>query len=365
MKNTNIQWCHSTVNPVMGCLGCELWKSVGAIAAHLVSFLQFGYPYDPGVRSAVDRIIGDRTTSELYRDREAIVSELGHKLGCNIIRQELVDIIRQNCKCYAGLLGTMRMGHKGYADKFEIPKLYPGRMAVAAKWGPPTPNENADKPWLAGCPRMIFISDMGDALSKDVPFEYLHREIIANVVSDAGQQHLWLWLTKRPERMAAFGSWLLKQGGYWPDNLVAMTTITSQYYASRVDALRRVPAIFKGLSVEPLLERVDLNIEGLDWVIVGGGSDSLAEVFEVDWALELQRQCEERNVAFFLKQLGRRPVLNGQSLPLKDRHGGDWLEWPAEWRIRQVPPVFKCWEGDPHDKNWMRGLLWQKLYLGN
>ena len=27
MKNTNIQWCHSTINPVMGCDGCELWRA--------------------------------------------------------------------------------------------------------------------------------------------------------------------------------------------------------------------------------------------------------------------------------------------------------------------------------------------------
>jgi hypothetical protein len=38
-------------------------------------------------------------------------------------RDGVVDVIRSGCQCYAGLLGTMRAGHKGYADLFERPKL--------------------------------------------------------------------------------------------------------------------------------------------------------------------------------------------------------------------------------------------------
>lgn len=323
MKITNIQWCHSTINPVMGCDGCELWKPVSQIVARLVSFISLFQPPIAGVREKVALVIGDRTTSEVYRDREAIDAELVQKLGCRAFRDDFVEIIRQECKCYAGLLGTMRAGHKGYADKFEIPKLFPGRMAAAAKWGPPTSDENADKPWLEGMPRLIFISDMGDALSADVPFEFLKQEIIDNVTSEAGRRHVWLWLTKRPERMAAFGTWLQKLGHSWPDNLVAMTTVTSQRYASRVDALRRVPAKLKGLSVEPLFENVNLNLEGISWVIVGGGSDILADGFEVEWALNFQHECAERGSAFFLKQLGRRPLFNGKQLHMTNGHGGE------------------------------------------
>lgn len=324
----------------MGCDGCELWKPVGAVAAQMASFISLIHHNGPEVRSAVKRIIGKRQTSELYRDREVVASELTMTLDCAVMRKELVDLIREECKCYAGLLGTMRAGHKGYADSFEIPKLFPGRMAAAAKWGLPTPAENADKPWLEGMPRLIFISDMGDALSADVPFEYLDQEIISNVITGEGQRHVWLWLSKRPERMAAFGDWLLKHGVYWPDNLVAMTTVTSQRYAARVDALRRVPAKLKGLSIEPLFESLNLNLEGIDWLIVGGGSDILANVFEVEWALHLRRECEERGISFFLKQLGRKPLFNARPLLLDDGHGGDWAEWRRAWRARQMPAAF-------------------------
>jgi hypothetical protein len=63
-------------------------------------------------------------------------------------------------------MGVMRAGHKGYVDAFEKPKLFPGRMAEAAKWIPTVTADNADKHWLMGTRRLIFISDMGDALSK-------------------------------------------------------------------------------------------------------------------------------------------------------------------------------------------------------
>ena len=120
-----------------------------------------------------------------------------------------------------------------------------------------------------------------------------------------------------------------------------MTTVTAQRFAARVDELRRVPAKYKGLSVEPLFEPVSLNLSGIDWVIVGGGSDVLASPFHVEWALDLQAQAEDCQAAFFLKQLGKHPYYRGQPLKLNDRHGGDWNEWPTVCQTRQLPPAFK------------------------
>ena len=53
---------------------------------------------------------------------------------------------------------------------------------------------------------------MGDALSQDVPFDYLKQEIVDVAVSDDGSRHVWLWLTKRPRLMAEFSDWLIAQG---------------------------------------------------------------------------------------------------------------------------------------------------------
>lgn len=344
MKRTAIQWCHSTINPVMGCHGCELWKPSAAIVSELADFVSSLSQVVPLIRSAVALAVGDRTTSELYRDRETVAAALALIPGVDpFVQDGAIDIIRRDCKCYAGMLGTMRAGHKGYADTFENPKLFPGRMAEAASWGLPKEAELAEKPWLEGMPRLIFISDMGDALSANVPFEYLDQEVIGNVTSIAGKRHIWLWLSKRPDRMAQFGAWLLERGGCWPANLVAMTTVTSQQFVSRVDHLRRVPAPFKALSLEPLSGPVKLSLKGIDWVIVGGGSDVLADRFCVEWALELETACRCAGVAFFLKQLGRLPFFGNKVLNLEDPHGGDWSEWPKDWRVRQLPREFRDW----------------------
>jgi protein gp37 len=177
-------------------------------------------------------------------------------------------------------------------------------------------------------------------LSGAIDFPYLEEEIIRNAGSEAGRRHLWLWLSTRPSRMAQFGAWLEERGLAWPDNLVAMTTVTSEKTLRRVDALKQVPSKLKALSLEPLFGPVSPALEGIDWVIAGGGSDVLAEPFQVEWALDLRSRCAAAGVAFFLKQLGRRPCFEGKPLQLRDGHGGDWGEWPASWRVREIPARF-------------------------
>lgn len=328
----------------MGCDGCELWPAVFAIIATLVTKLRLKFDLlQDTVQSAVTLAVGNRKTSDLYREREVVADDLVARLGLNRrARREVIDAIRHQCKCYAGLLGTFRAGHKGYADEFERPMLYPGRLAKAAKWLPPTSEEIVGKPWLCGMRRLIFISDMGDALSRSVPFPYLLQEVIENVRSTSGQQQMWLWLTKRPARMAEFGEWLAHRGISWPDNLVAMTTVTRQQFSNRVHDLQRVPSKLKGLSLEPLFEGVDLPLAGIDWVIVGGGSDVLAEPFHLEWALKLREQCQQAGAAFFLKQLGKQPFYQGKRLSLADTHGGNWHDWPKEWRTRELPRAFRA-----------------------
>jgi protein gp37 len=213
---------------------------------------------------------------------------------------------------------------------------------MASRWAAVSPSELEAKPWLQGLPRMIFVSDMGDALSRSVPFPFLKNEIIDAVSSESGKRHLWLWLSKRPGKMAEFGRWLLAQGIAWPENLVAMTTVTSQRTAVRVQELRSVPSRFKGLSCEPMFSELSLDLTGIDWVIAGGGSDIYAEPFHVEWALQLREACQRAKAAFFFKQLGRNPYFRGNPLKLVDQHGGNWDEWPeAAWKIREIPGRFR------------------------
>jgi hypothetical protein len=74
-----------------------------------------------------------------------------------------------------------------------------------------------------------------------------------------------------------------------------MTKVISPARAGRIAKLRKIPSRFKGLSCEPLFAPLDLNLTTIDWLIMGGGSDMLAEPFQVEWALFLRQQCRKAN----------------------------------------------------------------------
>ncbi len=294
--STKIQWCDSTVNPTMGCEGCELWNPKA------------------GVR-----------------------------------------------KCYAGMLHTRFGGAtKGYSPTFEELTYWPGRTAEAARWPDLTGKARKAKPWLDGLPRLIFVSDMSDALSSVVPFDFLEAEVIANVTSPEGRRHRWLWLTKRPDRMAQFSGHLRDKGVGWPGNLWAGTSITTQGTTGRINALLRVGDgdTTRFLSVEPQHERIDLSpwLPKLDWIIQGGESGRGASPFNVEWALDLIRQCREARVAYFLKQLGSVVFRAGRRVTFADDHGGDWAEWSKELRVREMPEARPTSVGTPPASNGRVGL---------
>jgi hypothetical protein len=119
MKLSQIQWCHGTLNPVMGCDGCELAPPSGTIRHEFIAALSRLVPHVPvsDLENQVANILGDRHLSETYRDREAIAAALlkpYEEVATRASHQTLVDVVRRAAKCYALLLGTMRGGHAGY-----------------------------------------------------------------------------------------------------------------------------------------------------------------------------------------------------------------------------------------------------------
>src|SRR2546429_9733548 len=103
MKKTKIQWCHSTVNPVMGCDGCELWPGKDRIVAEMLKTMHpaTGVPADV-LRSTVRRVVGDREASEIFADREGLAEQTQASFRLpDCQRQTLVDVIRVLAKCYA------------------------------------------------------------------------------------------------------------------------------------------------------------------------------------------------------------------------------------------------------------------------
>jgi protein gp37 len=245
--------------------------------------------------------------------------------------------------CYAGvqheIFGGVRLG---YSPTFAMITFWPGRMAQAARLPSLTGLRRSEKPWLDGLPRLIFVSDMGDALCDSVPFDYLRMEIINNVASMHGGRHRWLWLTKRPRRMAEFSVWLESQGMPWPTNLWAGTTITAQDKTSRIDELLGVGTAetVHFLSVEPQLEPLDLHawLPRLGWIVQGGESGRQPRNFDIAWAWDMQHACAQAGVPYFLKQLGAYTFHGDDRIRLRDAHGGDWSEWPDNVpRLRQMP----------------------------
>ena len=368
--NTKIQWCDNTVNPIMGCGGCELFPNPGEVLGAIDKSVEevasgwksgnaktlykdlIGKAYD-AIDNPVSRHKRAVTTTNLWhlRDRfvEAVVARHGTEAAHGVERA-----IEQQITCYAAklhlnkglsLVNPIRKTHKGYAPTFEALARFEGRVESTPGKPDLLGRRDPDRPWMDLLPRLIFVSDMGDALSRKSDFPYLKSDVIKPIESELGRRHLWLWLTKRPQLMAEFA----REIGGLPDNICAMTTVTGHDKTSldRIDQLRNVDARVKGLSIEPLWERIppkNLKLDGIDWVIVGGESGSgetHTRPFALEWAEELHDHCAANGVAFFLKQLGRCPTRSGKAFHLKNPHGGDWNEWPDDsLRVREFPMYF-------------------------
>jgi len=356
--STPIQWTDDSVNPVMGCSApCEL-RPTPAQAREIASkfFVPLFPDADPEkITALVKDELGSHNATEIYQLRDCTVEAIFKALRARRakdMRQAKIAYkaaLDEKYICYAHWLHIVRgtditfpdkIINQGFALQFEVLKKFPGRMAKAAMSPDLCLKPRRKKPWLNYLPRTFFVSDMADALSEEIDFVYLKQEIIDVASSARGRQHLWFWLTKMPYRMAEFATWLKGMNLSWPDNLVAMTSISSRKTVVRARQLLAVPARLRGLSVEPLWEDVTLPLEKIDWCIVGGQSGPGSKPFDVAWIRSLRTQCQESKTALFVKQLGKNPMSENKPLALKDVHGGNWLEWPAEFRIRDVPPGF-------------------------
>ncbi len=370
MKSTKIQWASSTINPHMGCGGCELFPAPAFVLAQIDAEVA-----ETGVKISSRKLLktmirkhyrkikdphrGHRdavTTTNIWHFRD-LLCELITKRHGKAAGDAAMAAIKSSISCYAGKLHLNRGANilkpdrglnKGYAASFEQLTCFEGRMAEAAAWPDLLGTTDSEAPWKDYLARLIFVSDMGDSFSSKAHFKFLEREIAASITTKDGQRHLWLWLTKRPHHMRDFAD---RIGGF-PANVCAMTTVTGPDTLDRVDVLRQVKADSKGLSVEPLRERIPpelLDLTGIDWLIVGGesGSGALTRPFHTEWAEELHAHCKKHGVAFFLKQLGRNPVIGGKPVRLSDPHGGDWSEWPAHLRVREFPACFHNYRKTP------------------
>jgi protein gp37 len=192
--------------------------------------------------------------------------------------------ISPGCKhCYAErmALRLQAMGQPNYRNGFNL-TLHEHSLELPLHWK---------------TPQMIFVNSMSDLFHKNVPIEFIQK--VFQVMMEASW-HTFQMLTKRSNRLSELDEQLI-----WPENVWMGVSVENKDYTFRIDHLRQTHAKTKFLSLEPLLGPLqDLNLSGIDWVIVGGESGPKARPMQRSWVVDIRDQCQRAKVPFFFKQWG-------------------------------------------------------------
>lgn len=239
---------------------------------------------------------------------------------------------------------------EAYANRWDVVKWgkgQPRRLTSDANWAKPCKwNREAE---AAGRRRRVFCASLADVFDAEVPTEWRDR-LWALIKATPWLD--WLLLTKRPENIL-LGMLPPDWGEGWANVWLGTTTENQSMADERVSLLLQVPARIRFLSVEPMLEYVNLRrvtpdtdelgvgydaLAGalcgnrepggprISWVICGGESGHGARPMRLEWARSLRDQCRDAGTAFFFKQLGGA------------RDKGEALESiPEDLRVREFP----------------------------
>lgn len=220
--------------------------------------------------------------------------------------------VSSGCKnCYAEVMANrlQAMGVKGYENGFKF-NIVPSRL---------------NDPYKRKKPTIYFVNSMSDIFHEEMPEDYLDQ--IFDVIEDT-PHHTYQVLTKRADKMKEYFFKRTIPKNIW----LGVTVDNKRQGLPRIDKLRDINATVLFLSVEPLLEDLgEMNLTNIDWVIVGGESGPKARPMDKEWVINIKKQCEENDIAFFFKQWGtwgadkvkRNKKLNGKELD-----GKIWQEFP-------------------------------------
>lgn len=190
----------------------------------------------------------------------------------------------------------------------------------------------------------VFINSLSD-LFEDRPELVPWRDEFWKAV-DACPNLDFLVLTKRPENLDRLipGNWIF---GLPPNIWWGISAENQEEFDARIPVLeswmRLRQAGVMWVSAEPLLGPIDMEAWlteddigdedapmwswPISWVVVGGESGPGCRPMDLTWARVLRNQCQEAEVAFYMKQLGgavdRRERLEELPQDLRIR------EWPA------------------------------------
>jgi protein gp37 len=193
------------------------------------------------------------------------------------------------------------MGNPNYKNGFEL-TLHEQVLKLPLTWK---------------SPQNIFVNSMSDLFHDNVPSEFILN--VFTIMKQASW-HTFQVLTKRSTRLVELSRII-----QWPENVWMGVSVENTDYKYRINNLRLTHARVKFLSIEPLLGPiVDIDLQGIDWVIVGGESGPGARPMNENWVLDIRRQCFRHHVPFFFKQWGgTNKRISGRLL-----EGRTWDEMP-------------------------------------
>lgn len=213
--------------------------------------------------------------------------------------------ISPGCKhCYAERMAKrlQAMGQPNYARGFRV-TLHEQMLELPLRWKKP---------------RMLFVNSMSDLFHEEVPVEFIQKVF---AVMGRASWHQYQVLTKRSERLLRLDDQLDWQPQIWMG-----VSVENEDYTFRIDHLRQTRAHTKFLSLEPLLGPLpDLDLTGIDWVIVGGESGPGARPMQHRWVVDIRDQCRRASVPFFFKQWGGVQKHRGG----RELDGRTWDEMPS------------------------------------
>jgi protein gp37 len=227
-------------------------------------------------------------------------------------------------------------GHP-YRHGFD-PRLVPDKLLEPLRW--PTA-------------KTVFVNSMSDLFQDVVPDDYILA--VATVMLRANW-HTYQILTKRAERLQHLLNNKLHTAAAARHIWWGVSVEDKKYGIPRIHSLRDTAAAVRFLSIEPLLEdlgRVDLN--GIDWVIVGGESGPGARPMNEEWVTNIKARSDAARAAFFFKQWGGvQKARNGRAL-----NGRTYDDMPAQIAlpipsraarqaiIRELQPLTELWTPGP------------------
>ena len=196
--------------------------------------------------------------------------------GCNKVSP--------GCKfCYAEVMSKrlQAMGQKKYINNFKVTE-HEEALLLPLTWKKS---------------KIIFVNSMSDLFHKQISEEFILRGFHT---MEKAHWHEYQILTKRSERLKELDSKI-----NWQKNMWMGVSVENDKYQYRIDDLRETKAMIKFLSLEPLIGPLPkLNLERIDWVIVGGESGRKPRPINPNWVESIHKQCQEQRVPFFFKQWG-------------------------------------------------------------